>query len=298
MNTKNIKFDGLDAIEITTPRLRLVAVYGTGPRIAFLGKDGGENLLYWDPTFSNARGDWKIRGGHRVWNTRPGADESEDSYGADNEPCTVTTEGDALVLTGAEHPFMKTRRGFKIRQIDDLTFEITNFLTNTGDMLYSGGVWSITCSNPKGGKKYGIPLGDRSQAWDLIQILFPRAWAGHNSRLDDPQITYNQDFLLVDPQGVETKRMVMAPQGVIAWTWPEKKMSFIKKAEYDQTGQYPLNCNLAFYVGPDNFMLEMEAMGPMQTLLPGQTVSLKETWKITDQVLQFVDPTEIGKLFA
>lgn len=297
MKTKQIQWNGLDAIEITTSRVRMVAVTGLGPRIAFLGVDGGENLLFWDTQGTVGRGDWHIRGGHRVWNTRPQADESEDAYAPDNSPCDVAMEGDALVLTGQMHPYLKIRRGFKIAQVNDTTFEITSFVTNCSDVLFSGGAWAITCAEPNGGKQFGIPLGDRRRGWDLVQIAIPRAWAGHTAHINDPQITMTEDLLIVKPTGIETKRMVTAPLGIIAMTWPEKKVSFAKRTVYNPAGQYPLGFNVAFYVGPGNFMLEMESMGPEQTLLPGDTVSLTEIWKISDTVLTWQSPEELKALF-
>jgi hypothetical protein len=196
------------------------------------------------------------------------------------------------------HPFLKTRRAIQIAQVDDTTFDITSSITNCSDVLFSGGAWAITCAEPNGGKQFGIPLGDRRRAWDMIQIAIPRAWAGHTAHVVDPQITLSEDFMVIDPQGVETKRMVTAPLGMIAMTWPAKNLSFIKHVPYNPAGQYPLGCNLAFYIGPGNFMLEMEAMGPERTLLPGETVSLTETWKVTNTVLTWQDPGELTGLFA
>ena len=74
-------FDGAEAYEWISDGWRMVAVSAYGPRIAYLGKEQGDNLLYWDTAPGAERGEWKLRGGHRVWLTRPQADESEDTYG-------------------------------------------------------------------------------------------------------------------------------------------------------------------------------------------------------------------------
>ncbi len=39
----------LDAIELRTPALRVVALTAKGPRLAFWGRPGGDNLLLWKP---------------------------------------------------------------------------------------------------------------------------------------------------------------------------------------------------------------------------------------------------------
>jgi hypothetical protein len=284
-----IEFDGLQAVELTSPSARMVVITGMGPRIAFFGKPGGENLLYWKNDNLGREG-WKLLGGHRVWVTRPLADESEDAYAADNGPCEVHLFKDGLDVTGEMHPVLHTRRGLRIRQVGGATFQVTAFITNCGPMLYSGGVWSPTCTNPDGGKEYGIPLGDRRLSWDVINLVIPRTFAGHTARVNDPQITFNEDFLIARPRGVESKRMVMAPMGFIVMTWPEKNLSFIKHTSYHPNGRYPFGCNLALYIGPDNFMVEMETYGEEQVVMPGATIENRETWRLVERVFDWSDP--------
>jgi hypothetical protein len=286
MNTKHIDFDGLQALEITTSKLRMVLVTGTGPRIAFLGRINSENLFYWNNNELGREG-WRLGGGHRVWVTRPGADESEDAYAEDNEVCRVSIATDSITVVSPVHYRLKTSRGITVREVDDQTFEVDSFIENQGPMLYSGGVWSPTCIDPSGGKEIGIPLGDRQLSWDIIKLVIPRTFAGHTSRVNDPQITFNEDFMIVRPTGIETKRMVMAPLGIIAMTWPTKQLSYIKQALFNPQGQYPYGCNLAIYIAPDNFMVEMETYGEEQTLLPGSIMKNTETWKVVDEILDW-----------
>ena len=61
-------------------------------------------------------------------------------------------------------------------------------------MLYSGGVWAVTCTHPLAGTTYAIPLGDRSRAWDLIKVVIPRQWGGNVCQVDDPQYYMDRGF--------------------------------------------------------------------------------------------------------
>ncbi len=297
MSIQHILFDGMEAYELTTSMARMVIVTGLGPRIAFLGKPGGENLFYWKNDDLGREG-WRLLGGHRVWVSRPNADESEDAYAADNSPCEVVLYENGLYVTGGMHPVYKTRRGVRIRLLDDSTFQVTSFLTNCGPFLYSGGVWAATAVDPAGGKEFSIPLGDRRLSWDLIKLVIPRSFASHSSPVDDPQITYNEDHMIIRPKGIETKRMVMAPMGIIAMTWPARGFSFLKHSPYNQNGRYPHDCNLAIYNGPNNFMFEMETYGEEQTVLPGATIENRETWKLVDTVFDWCDPVDLQNVFA
>ena len=281
MKTREIEFSGMTAIEITTSAARMVVVTDRGPRIAFFGKPGEDNLLFWDQN-DLARGDWKLMGGHRVWGARPMADESEDAYRPDNGPCKVEEKDDALIITSARDKELAITHGFAISQNDESMFSVNNFISNVGEMLYSTSVWALTCTKPAADTSYHIPLGDHSE-WDCFNLVMFRKWGGgHTSPINDPQISFTEDELVLSPQGIESKRMLQAPRGTLTMRAPDRGIFFSKQVEYQAAASYPLGCNLAFYVGPDNFMVEMESMGPEQTIKPGETAFSREVWKIEE----------------
>lgn len=292
MNINKITFDGFEAIELTTPQAKLVVVTGMGPRIAWLSYLDSGNLFYWEKD-KVKRGDWNIMGGCRVWVSRPMGDEAEDTYAADNDPCTVDESDGTVTATGAVHPIYKIQRGFTIRVLKDDTFEVTAFVKNCSDMLYSGGLWCPTCINPEGGKQFGVPLGDARSNWDIVRVIIPRAWSGHFSTLNDSQISYTKDCLVLNPAGVETKRMLTASLGIAAMTWPDKHVSYLQQSIFDPEGIYPLESNIALYVAPGNLFVEMEIMGTQHTLRPGETIQMTEIWKLTDKVFDFTDSAKL-----
>ena len=281
ISIKKITFDGFDAVEIKTAKLKLIAVISMGPRIAYFGKIDGRNLLFWDYPKKYQRGEWQFMGGHRIWCTRPKADECEESYAADNDPCTVKILKDGMEIHGGIHPTFRIRKSMIIRVIDENKIEIENRITNESPMLWSGGVWSLTVTLPSASSEYGIPLG-REGAWDIFNIAIPKRWAETQRALvNDPAIRFTEDCLILKPKGSISKRMVQAPQGLIGMTDSKEKISFLKHSPYLENGQYPLNCNIAYYVGLKNFMVEMEYMGPEQSVMPSAFASTKETWELT-----------------
>ena len=273
-----IQFEGLDAIELRTPRLRVVALTARGPRIAFWGRAGGKNLLLWAPG-QYRRGPWDLMGGHRLWASRPGADEAEETYAADNQPCAVRISARGFTVTGALDPVQKIRRGITVTAGADGRITVDHFLRNESDMLWSGGLWALTCTVPSGKSTYTLPLGDGS-SWDYATIVSFRTWGGGHGGMgfDDPQFRFTADAMVLRPAGRENKRMLKADAGLIAWHDPAQKLLFAKHAAYDPAGNYPLGTNLALYVGPGNFMVEMETMGAFATLKPGQVLKHRETW--------------------
>lgn len=281
LSIKEIDFDGLAAVEITTAKARLVAVTAMGPRIAHFGTRKGRNLLFWDYPRKYNRGAWFLMGGHRVWATRPMGDEPEESYAEDNSPCTVRIRKDGVDIRGATHPVFRIAKSIGIKVLADDTIQVENRITNDSEMVWSGGVWGLTCTLPKPSTTYGIPLG-RHGDWDIFPIVIPKSWGGGSQQalVNDPAIRYTEDCLLLKPRGRTSKRMVHAPQGVIGMTDPTEKVSFLKHVPFVQGGNYPWNCNIAYYAGKKNFMVEMETMGPDQGVLPGGTIATQETWML------------------
>ena len=78
--------------------------------------------------------------------------------------------------------------------------------------------------------------------------------------------------------------MIQAPQGVIGMTEEMEAVSFVKRCSFDPRLTYPLNTNIAFYIAPGNTMVEMEFMGPQQTLKPGEEMHLTEEWELCEPI--------------
>jgi hypothetical protein len=296
MEIQTITHEGLQAIELKTPALRLVAVLDFGPRIAHLSGANGENLLLWEPE-KYTRGPWNLRGGHRVWVSRPQGDEAEETYLPDNEPCTFELHDDGFEVLGAIDPNVHIQRGFRVTVVDDTHLQVENRLINHSEMLYSGGIWALTCSLPKENTLYIVPVGDGS-SWDNFQYTVFRTWAGHGQGgINDPQFQFTEDALVTTPQGKENKRMVQAHKGIIAMVDPDRGQVFAKRTSFDPEARYPLNSNIAIYVGPDNFMVEMETMGQECTLKPGQGISSVEEWTLQPMDTTIENSSQVESLF-
>ena len=287
--------EGHAAVTLSTRALKMCIVTDAGPRIAFFGKPKGRNLLFWDRQ-GFGRGEWKLMGGHRVWPTRPGADESEEDYRPDNERCSAELRSDSVTVVSPADPILHVRRGLTVRVVSENRVEVENFIENQGPMLYSCGVWALTCSLPAAGTTYGIPLGDGSD-WDCFNLVMFKTWAGHNSGFDDDQISFTPDMLLLRPKGRETKRMLQAARGIIAMDAPDCDCTFAKRTGYDRSAAYPLGCNMAFYVGPKNFMVEMETLGPQVVLKSGERAVNRESWALTDSAIGLRDARQLIGLF-
>ncbi len=278
MKIEKTIFDGLDVVLLETTGFCLMVTTGVGPRIAWFGKPDGDNLLYWDKN-GMERGGWKLYGGHRVWISRPLGDEAEDTYLPDNDPCAITMLADGVDLCAPASPVSHLARGMEIRMRNETSLWVRGYLRNEGPLISSGGCWMPTCVVAD--KPIEIPLGsaDPLCSWDIVQITIPRVFAGNTATLEDDQVELLGNTLRLTPKGRVCKRAVRAPQGTIRLLCDG--YAFQKTSLFNPCFSYPLNgCNLAAFIGPDNFMAEMESFGHEQAIVPGQTIENVEIWEL------------------
>lgn len=277
---RELEHEGHRAIELVDRGVRAVVAISIGPRIAWFGRVERDNLLYWDRDGAHRRGAWRLYGGHRLWVTRPLADESEEIYAPDNAPCAVRRVTDGVVVTAPTDP-MRLEKALAIRARGGV-WSIAHRVRNRGELLWSGGAWALTCTRPQPSTRYRIPLGGGPAAWDVTIIVIPRRWGGvHASRLDDPQIRLSADAMEIQARGDEAKRMVLAPRGLIEMR--DARGVFRKRAAFDERASYPLGTNLAVYLAPRRFMVELESMSPLQTLAPGASLTHVESWTLDEE---------------
>lgn len=271
-----IEHSGLAAVELVEHGARLVIVHGIGPRIAWFGARDGANLLFWDELGAHTRGAWRLYGGHRLWVTRPDADESEETYLPDNLPCQVR-EIDGGVAITAPPDASRIEKTIAVRARAS-GWVIEHHLRNVGDMLWSGGAWALTCTLPSATTRYHVPLAEPEPSWDVFTMVIPRRWGGsHSSRLADPQFVLGDAELAFQALGQEAKRMVFSRRGTLVMHDPERG-ELTKRARARSSARYPFGTNLAVYLGPARFMVELETMSPMVALLPGKKLRHVEHW--------------------
>lgn len=270
------RFEQLAAIEIEHADVRMTIVHEVGPRIVAFHHVDGENLLFWDTEQAYFHDEWRMYGGHRLWTTRPDADESEETFAPDNKACTVRQIGDCVELISP--PTQARIEKSMTVTVGAGVWTIEHRLRNTGSLLWAGGAWALTCTRSGPLTSYRIPLGGGDPTWDVLTVAIPRRWAGHTSRLDDPQFVFDDDALNFRALGHEAKRMLSAPRGTIVMADPVR--GELTKAAPLRAGRYPRDTNLAVYLSPDAQLVELESMSPIKMLSPGATLVHTEAWSL------------------
>jgi hypothetical protein len=255
-----------EAYRCTAGPAELIVVTTIGPRILSLRIDGGENLLYEDTTGFKV-GAWRLYGGHRLAT----APESKTSYTPDNERCLASIEGNRLLIRQQLNGGVQ--RGLEIGPEPDRSgFRLRHVLWNSGSAPWHGAAWAITCVRPEG--RVVLPgSGGKVRFWAHPRERYADAssaqWLGADGHF------------VVEPNGEKGKMGLDSERGWLALVRPDltfiiRGPALLPEAAYPDGG-----CNVEVYTCSG--YLELETLGPLRTLLPGQELSHLERWQVVPE---------------
>jgi len=280
--------DWHEAYRLRLGPAEMVVVTEIGPRILSLSVGGGPNLLFVDREMTIGRGEgedaWHIYGGHRLW-VSP---ETDDTYAPDNAPCEVTVEEQRLTALAPVAPQTGLRKRLMVSARDG-RFVLEHGVLNTGDTLYAGAVWALTCVDPVG--VVAFPWGSGG-TWDLKKIMYWNRWMDHASDVTSEQWQPGPDLFRVVPTGEEGKVGANSPEGWVALC---REDATFAKARRWIPARYPdEDCSLQVYTC--SAFIEIETLGPLTTFYPGTEIVHEEVWTVTAEAIDPADGEALRRL--
>jgi len=279
-----------DAYHLRLGEAQMVVVTEIGPRVVSLSAGGGPNLLFLDEeTLGRGQEDaaWHIYGGHRLWV----APETADTYAPDNVRCTVDVSDGRLTVTAPVTPQTGLQKRVTITAREG-RFLVEHGVRNTGDALYTGAVWALTCVRPEGVVVF--PWG-RGGAWDLKKIVYWNRWMDHGSDVNSPQWRPGPDLFTVVPTGEEGKVGTNSPEGWVALC--REDATFVKSRSWVAGARYPDDdCSLQIYTCAQ--FIELETLSPLTVFYPGAEVVHQETWTVTSEAVDPADGAALRRLLS
>ncbi|RPI28635.1 MAG: hypothetical protein EHM70_16520 [Chloroflexota bacterium] len=270
-------FFGLPIFNLTNPYVRLEYLAEAGPRIVrlFLG-DSDHNILAEMPeiTWGTPYGDYWIRGGHRLWHA---PEAFPRTYIPDNDGLVVENiEGGVRLIQPTE---VETGIGksIEIRLSGDRpAVHLRHELKNNGPTPVTLAPWAIT-QFPLGGvvimPQQIDPLDETGRLPNRHLVLWPY------TRWQDPRLELHDDFILLhgNAQRPPCKVGYLNRQG---WSgYLRSGFFFLKRFDAPVSESYPdYGCNTEFYC--NHQFVEVESLGTLGEIAPGQAVHHTETWEI------------------
>lgn len=252
-----------------------------GPRIVRLYVNGlDDNLFAEMPDFvvPTIYGDYHFQGGHRLWHS---PESMPRTYIPDEEGLEIERLDDGVLLTQPVEGPTGIRKSMEIRlQEGRPAVTILHKLENAGLWPVELAPWAITQM-----ALGGIAVLPQQAVSDAKNGLLPdrilAVWP--YTMINDPRLHLADDLLMVDGLSAQPacKVGILNRRGWIGYLY--KGVFFTKRYSVHLDSQHvDYGCNTEVYV--DHRFLELESIGPLTRLEPGQSAVHTEVWEITTGV--------------
>jgi len=237
-------------------------------------------------------GDFYFRGGHRLWHS---PEAMPRTYIPDNEGALVSNILNGVRIEMPPEPWTHIAKVIEIELNSEKPQVILRHeLRNEGPWAVEFAPWALTMFKQEGVGIFPQPVGNVDDAGLLAnrKISF---WP--YTEIKDPRLILRDDFLLVHatPSLPPLKFGYFNPQGWIGY-WIDGVL-FLKRFDVQIDAQYPDNgCNVESYCNHE--FIELESLGKITTVAPGQTIFHNELWEIHNSLDVPFIPTEIQKLIS
>jgi hypothetical protein len=264
-----------DCISLENDSLRLEIARSIGPRILGLSFMGGPNLLADLPDFVTQRPDGKtyhFYGGHRLWQS---PEDPILSYSLDDIPVEITSIQNGLVITKPTEVDSGIEKSMQIVLPDHTArVVITHRLKNCNPAPITCAPWTITQFGTGGTAILPLNEADTGFLPNRNLALWPY------TDLTDRNLQLGRGCILVKAQMDSPFKVGFAnPVGWLAY-WL-KGVLFVKYAGYESQAAYPdYGCSSECYTNSQ--FLELETLGPLQVIQPGDSIQHVETWRLFD----------------
>ncbi len=273
-------------LRIANDLAEVIVTLDVGPRIISYRLHDGVNVLknYESQMGTTGESEWQIRGGHRFWIA---PEDLTRTYYPDNRPVRWEPLGD---LAARCVPPPETEYGLqKIMELQldqrssrlDVRLEVTNIgsapteLAPWGPTVMAPGGVEIIPLPPKRPHP-GHPRNARSPA-DYAPNVRLILWPYFD--FTDPRWTFGRRYILLrqDVTRGPTKIGLDHRLGWVAYL--NSGTLFVKRFDYREGAIYP-DMGTRYQTFSNEDMLEMETVGELVTLAPGESAALIESWEL------------------
>ncbi len=279
MTIEKVAYGGwANCYRISNGEVELVLTSDVGPRVMRCGFVGGQNFFREFEGQMGTSGEtvWVPRGGHRVWIA---PEDPVRSYAPENGPVAVRIADGAIEATQPVEPLTGIEKKLTLRLAETGTaVEVVHALRNASSEAVDLAPWALSMMARGGYGIHGFP--PRGTHPEMLAPTNPLVmWAFTD--LGDPRWRLSKKYMVLRQEPGNA-----APQKLGTWnanTWGAYLLNgelFVKR--YRATagpGAYPdFGCCYETFTNAD--ILELETLGPLARLAPGETVTHTEHWSL------------------
>ena len=269
--------NGIPCVPLKTEKIELLIARDFGPRIVSLRTPDSPNLFAElpDAIEPTPYGEYRIRGGHRLWHA---PEAMPRSYIPDNEPPEISEIPNGLRVTQAVEAPTGLQKQMNITVQGD-SVRIDHVLSNHGLWSVEAAPWALTMLAPGGTAVFP----ETTRSYDPKRLLPNRQlvlWA--YTALSDPRLNFREHVIEVRCDPTIIGKLKIGYPNTIGWQGyyrPDLRTWFIKVYLHDTSKQYPdMGCSTECYCCEK--FIELETLSPLTMLEPGQNVIHSEVWYV------------------
>lgn len=284
-------FNGWPTLVLENQFLRLETL-AASPRIVRFNPQGKENMFanLGNEPVKTPYGDFYFRGGHRLWHS---PEAMPRTYIPDNEGAQVSQIQNGLRFDQPAEAWTHIAKSLEIRLNPDRPQVILQHeLRNDGPWAVELAPWALTMFRQGGIAIFPQPVGNADPA-GLLANRQLAIWP--YTKVDDPRLVLRDDFILLraTPSLPPVKIGYFNPAG-----WQGYYLDgilFVKRFDPRPGQTFPDGgCNTESYC--NHQFIELESLGALTRLQPGETTLHNETWDIYDGIEQDFIPASLQEL--
>lgn len=258
-------------LHLSDGKTEVSAALDFGIRVVGLSAAGEPNLFYRQPEddqeYRTPKG-WRLYGGHRLWT----APEGDWSYYPDNAPVSWELSEEGVSLEQAD-PWLRITKRLTLAFQPDGWIRVEHRASNTDVKPISCGVWGVSTLSAGGSMEVSLPPAGED---DYAPGRMVQLWG--KTSLSDPRIRMEGDRLLLlqTPSDAFFKIGLYTSRGEAVYRNHGQRFTCrfgSGEAPYPDGG-----CNFEAFLS--STMMELETLGGLCTLLPGEERTHTEFWQV------------------
>lgn len=258
-----------------------------GPRIIRFARIGGENILFEDiadeenqyknaevfySAFGKDLGVFHLYGGHRLW---AAPEQLPRTYYPGNTPVDFELTEYGILLRCGEQRWTQQKMEIEIVMKDNSdTIDLYHKITNMGAWPQKFAPWCITVLS-RGGKEI-IPMPKRKTG--LLHNRKLTLW--EYTKMNDPRVYWGDRYItLMQDVSVKTAFKIGIDSDAGWAAYCNHGDLFVKRFDMISGGSYP-DDGMNYETFTNEYILEMESLGELKEVLPGESSSHHESLQL------------------
>ncbi|MGN0866561.1 MAG: hypothetical protein ACI4SG_02645 [Oligosphaeraceae bacterium] len=270
-----------DCILLQSGDVRLAVTTKVGPRVigCFIGKKSTFNhfaVLPPEP-MENLSNGFTLYGGHRLWHSPEALPRT---YEPDNGPVEVREEEGRVMFSSPTCPQTGIAKCIAVEPLEHGIFYLRHDITNNGMWPVRLAAWTLAQMAPGG--TCILPMGSNSDRDPFTPDRTLNLWP--YTDLKDKRLKLGNDFIMVKHDAKMENPMKIGYSNRCQWVAHVNQgqalvqyFSLFRDSEYPDRG-----CTTECYTCKG--FTEMEVVGPLCEIQPGETISFDEFWQGLDKI--------------